>query len=135
MADFGFSTWFHRGERQSILMPISLPWTAPENQRQKFGTLGAKRLDVYSFGMVCLWLILRVKTESLTNAPFNPRATAAQTDDGFLQLAQRLVAKDPRFTTSSKRKLTDFFGMSLSTDSQKRTSDWASLLGLLVPDR
>ena len=57
VADFGYSTLIV-GESGKVILPKSRPWNAPEHLFGEFNAQEAKRTDVYSFGMLCLWLLL-----------------------------------------------------------------------------
>ena len=56
VTDFGYST-LTVGESGKVLLPKSRPWNAPEHHRGEFKTQEAKKTDVYSFGMLCLWVL------------------------------------------------------------------------------
>lgn len=129
VADFGFSTRFQCDDAL-ISLPRSAPWSGPEHQGQKFQALEAKRMDIYSFSMLCLWLIFGA--ESFTTIPVT---TADHGEDGLSIWVSRLVAKESRFTTDTKDNLTQFFRSSICFDPLKRTINWGYLLSLLAPDR
>ncbi|KAK4182090.1 hypothetical protein QBC35DRAFT_550149, partial [Podospora australis] len=64
VADFGFAARFQRSPDGSddvyrLRLPISVPWNAPEQDRlaREFVLQEAKDIDVYSLGLVCLWLL------------------------------------------------------------------------------
>ncbi|KAL8646584.1 MAG: hypothetical protein Q9226_006798 [Calogaya cf. arnoldii] len=60
LCDFGYSSLFaNENETFEIDLPLSTPWHAPELDRNRFGlsVLEAKRTDIYSAGLVCLWLL------------------------------------------------------------------------------
>jgi serine/threonine protein kinase len=71
VADFGFATV---ASRNKVDVAISTPWVAPEvGSRDDGHTLEqAKKTDVYSFGMLCLWLIFREKLEHMESAIRKP---------------------------------------------------------------
>ena len=56
VADFGYSTRY-ASPNEAIYMPISRPWTAPEWHHRGFMPAQAAKMDVYSFGMLALWLL------------------------------------------------------------------------------
>ena len=56
VADFGYST-LTVGESGMVFLPKSRPWNAPEHHFGGFIAQEAKKTDVYSFGMLCLWLL------------------------------------------------------------------------------
>jgi serine/threonine protein kinase len=56
VTDFGYSTRFaHKDDL--INMPKSRPWNAPEHDRDRFTPVQAQRMDVFSFGMLCVWVL------------------------------------------------------------------------------
>lgn len=59
LCDFGFSTLFASEQISPVDLPISTPWHAPGLDDTQFGlsVLEAKRADIYSVGLVCLWLV------------------------------------------------------------------------------
>ncbi|KAL8840333.1 MAG: hypothetical protein Q9170_001348 [Blastenia crenularia] len=56
VADFGYST-VHATDKDLIQMPRSLHWTAPEWHHRGFSFEQAKKMDVYSLGLLVLWLL------------------------------------------------------------------------------
>ncbi|KAH8896841.1 kinase-like protein [Thozetella sp. PMI_491] len=57
VADFGYSAW-HASGSERIELPRSWPWYAPEcDEYPEFTVQQALRADVFSFGMLCLWLL------------------------------------------------------------------------------
>ena len=58
VTDFGYSVMFRHPD-SLIRMPKTPFWVAPE-WRRRYSTdfAGAKKMDAYSFGLLCLWLLL-----------------------------------------------------------------------------
>lgn len=58
VTDFGYSSRFS-SEDDRFALPRSEPWSAPEVTRaaQKFKPSQARKADVFSFAMLCLWLL------------------------------------------------------------------------------
>jgi serine/threonine protein kinase len=52
VTDFGYSSY-----ETLVKVPRSPPWEAPEWHPRWFNLENAKRMDVYSFGLLCLWLV------------------------------------------------------------------------------
>lgn len=52
MTDFGYSC-YGMGDNDAVSLPQSAPWHAPEYHEGDVTLLGAKKVDVYSFGLVC----------------------------------------------------------------------------------
>ncbi len=57
VSDFGFSALATTDE--CITVARTRPWNGPEWHHRGFTLSGAKKLDVYSFGMLCLWLLFK----------------------------------------------------------------------------
>jgi hypothetical protein len=67
MMDFGYSTI---GVDEHIRLPISEPWQAPEWEKGRgWRKNEAKRMDVFSFGMVCVWLLFEPYLSSSLGLP------------------------------------------------------------------
>lgn len=58
VADFGFATCF-QSHNDLISMPKSEPWNAPERHDRHIKGEQGKQMDVYSFGMLCFWLVFK----------------------------------------------------------------------------
>ena len=56
VTDFGYST-LTVGESGKVILPKSRPWDAPEHHYGEFTEHEAKKTDVFSFGMLCLWVL------------------------------------------------------------------------------
>ncbi|KAJ6439093.1 mutator-like element [Purpureocillium lavendulum] len=69
VADFGFSTQFIR-EDDLIRMPKSGIWCAPEWHHRGFRPEAARKMDIFSFGLVCVWML------------FGDNLTKSSRDDG-----------------------------------------------------
>jgi serine/threonine protein kinase len=54
--DFGYSTRFVN-EDDFISVPKSWPWSAPEHDYDRLKPAQARKMDVFSFGMLCLWIL------------------------------------------------------------------------------
>jgi serine/threonine protein kinase len=118
--DFGYSTRY-MNEDQRLKLAISTPWNAPENidTSLKWNFDDAKNTDIFSFGMVCLWLLFEpyfsesAPTErsgySLRRAKEEPRTCAHQ-----------LLASETALKESAKNALAEFFDSSLCHDPKER---------------
>ena len=152
VADFGFSTYF-QVEQDLVKIPKSVPWNAPEHHGRHFYPQGAKAMDVYSFGMLCLWLLFGVESPKTMSLPlrtvndsqsfsFEAQDWSQKEDlllawkrDRLLELAIQLVAEHGNFATKMRGNLTRFFQSSLCFDPQMRIVDWDRLLSFLAPAR
>jgi serine/threonine protein kinase len=50
--DFGYSSF-----ESLVKIPRSFPWEAPEWHSRYFNRETAKKMDIYSFGLLCLWIL------------------------------------------------------------------------------
>ncbi|KAL8904836.1 MAG: hypothetical protein Q9171_006900 [Xanthocarpia ochracea] len=152
VADFGFATCF-QGHNDSIAMPTKEPWDAPEYHDRSFKPEKAKQMDVYSFGLLCFWLIF--KAGSSVDLPLSIDTNLEsgrffsferiQPKQNLLQLWRRdsrlsewvcwLVHRDGQFDDDTKTDLESFFRSTLAFEPQSRCTEFDQLLGLLVPDR
>lgn len=126
VADFGFSTWF-RHDNDRILMPISAPWTAPENQGQAFSFSEAKRLDVYSFSMLCFWFLFSV--------PVPPETATRDRSEKLVEVATRHVHESHYLQSETRDALAELFRSGLCYDAWMRTSNMDHFLRVLAPNR
>ncbi|KAK3384638.1 hypothetical protein B0T24DRAFT_568008 [Lasiosphaeria ovina] len=141
VTDFGYSTRCY-DDQDLVKVPESVPWTAPEHHTRHFLASGARKMDIYSFGVVCLWLLFEGiplnSTAGLgadTTSSFKDVLMNRANGEGFLQLSLEVVGQDGRFSNATKGNLNQFFASTLAKDANKRNSDLNHLLHLLVPNR
>lgn len=58
VADFGFSS-FDKTDSDLVKVARTEPWEAPEWHPNYFTLREAKQMDVYSFGLICMWLFFK----------------------------------------------------------------------------
>ena len=133
VADFGFSTCLQsRGELLSI--PISEPWNAPEYSDHLFRPESAKKMDIYSFGLLCAWLLFEA---GCPGGFWLPPDTNLESDQYF-SLEPRLsglLREDQRLNSNMKDNLVRFFCSTLAFDPKSRSMELEQLLEVLVPSR
>jgi serine/threonine protein kinase len=151
MADFGYST-LAAGETGKVLLPKSRPWNAPEHHFGEFTVGDAKKTDVYSFGMLCLWIlfgdsplgILQTTAEGTTefisfDAPprFRPRTYLEQLkdDDKVEHVVSEHIESMIGWHTEQRTCLKEFFRSTLQRGPEKRTSDFARLVSYMSNKR
>jgi serine/threonine protein kinase len=129
VCDFGYSTLSARNsEEQQIHLPISTPWNAPEVDRNaRFSLHQAKLADVYSFGVLCLWLLLTDAT------PQNTMHIGKLKEDGELeQFVRGRIGDMPSLGTDQKNGLTSFFACALARDASLRSLDLKRIMEPVV---
>jgi len=130
--DFGYSSRFaHTGERAR--MPTSIPWTAPEQNNYAMPVSTAKKMDAYSFGMLCLWL-LYFSSEQDSGDYANSQHSffrALQRQGPALTLATRLIEEETRLEGDASNSLAELFRLTLDHNPLRRISDFSKFLDLL----
>ena len=141
VTDFGYSTQYF-DDQDLVRVPESVPWTAPEHHTRHFLASRARKMDIYSFGVVCLWLLFEGIPLNSTAAlgaditsSFKDVLVSRANGDGFLEFSLEVVGQDGRFSNDAKARLDHFFASTLAKDPNKRSSNLGQLLHLLVPNR
>ena len=149
MADFGYST-LTAGESGKVLLPKSRPWNAPEHHFGEFKVQEAKKTDVFSFGMLCLWILFgnrlssfqQTTTDGVTgpisfDIPFfRGRPTLLEclkVEDRLEDIANRLLGSmpdlnvDPEYTI----RLKEIFSLTLPHNPGKRACNLERVISFL----
>ena len=119
MADFGYST-LAVGESGTVILPKSSPWNAPEHHFGEFKAHEAKKTDVYSFGMLCLWVIV---------GPISLERLGDEERPEYM--ANHLVESMTGLSGEYRIRLKEIFSLTLPHNPGKRTCDLATVIGLL----
>lgn len=128
VTDFGYSTVF--AGSGGILMPCSTPWVAPEwEEGYEFRFCDAKKMDAYSFGMLCFWLLLFDFP-----GPLNLN-TLRRGDTDMMALANELVERKADLNVLQRQKLSELFSLTLINKPDERTLDFDKILSCLTTQR
>ena len=149
VTDFGYST-LTMGESGTVLLPKSRPWNAPEHHFGEFTAHEAKKTDVYSFGMLCLWVLFgdclsdfsQTTADGVTGLisfdvpSFHYRSTFLEylKGEGKLEyIANNLLESMPGLGSDVEHtvRLKEIFSLTLPHNPGKRTCDLARVIGLL----
>ena len=146
VTDFGYST-LTAGGSGTVSLPKSRPWNAPEHHSGEFKAHEAKKTDVYSFGMLCLWVLFGNRLSDVPqttadgatglisfDAPFFGGLTFLERlkDEGGLEyIANRIVESMPGMNVEYRIRLKEIFGLTLPHNPGNRTCDLARVIGLL----
>lgn len=70
VTDFGYSTRYMK-EGDRIMLPISVPWNAPEIDRinRSWSPDEAKKTDMFSFAALCIWLLFEAELSGRNELP------------------------------------------------------------------
>jgi len=144
VADFGYSARFC-DPNDVVLMPKSIPWNAPEHHHRGFSMPRAKKMDVYSFGALCFWLLFERPGLTFSSPATGPTSERRESlkdlfmehnnEDGLLNLALSLIAEEDSLNGDTSTRLINFFKASLTKDPEDRIEDVSKLVLLLVPER
>jgi serine/threonine protein kinase len=129
LTDFGYSTHL-AGHHENIMMPKSWPWNAPEHHHRGFKPQQAKTMDMFSFGVLSLWIMY--KSYLSGKIPFPPNmswtskymANEAESvdrhtierlkkDDKLTKLSVELLAADTALEEMAKLQLEGIFRIML----------------------
>jgi hypothetical protein len=145
VADFGYSTIVARQD-QAIYLPKTVPWQAPEHHHRGFFLQNAKRLDFYSLGQLCLWLLfepqIRVQTkyseiESGTSAEITAEMMMVEWLQQHIQgqdlitHATQMLHEVSGLVDVQRDSLVQFFNATLAMDPKNRALDVNDLIPLL----
>lgn len=150
ISDFGFSSLAMTDD--CITVPRTRPWNAPEWHHRGFTLKGAKKLDVYSFGMLCLWLLCKDTLFETSREPLpilkewdrvdlftqHPEGFPGRTflevlkaEDQMPILARELLTLNTGLDQERKSKLSKLFLLCLTREPTDRSSDFVEILELL----
>ena len=132
-------------------MPKSIPWTAPEHHF-RCQPAQALRMEVFSFGMLCLWVLFEEDLSAKKLLPLGALGAEPylqkkgekdrsiivleewKNDDKLAFLAQQFVATEQDLDDSKKVALQEFFGATLQCRPDERAADLKQAIGFLAPD-
>jgi serine/threonine protein kinase len=144
VTDFGYST-LATSEDETVFLPKSRPWNAPEHHFGEFKVVEAKKTDVYSFGMLCLWVLLgsmpiqRSSTEYMFDTSTGPFTSLENLkyDDKVEHLANQLMELVPLAGLNLENRilLKEIFSWTVQRRPERRTSDLKRVVGLLRNER
>ena len=151
VADFGYSS-LTAGESGKVLLPKSRPWNAPEHHFGEFKTQEAKKTDVYSFGMLCLWFLFGNRLSDVPQTTADGTAELISFDVPFFlspptlleclknedrveDIANHLVGLMPGLDVECTIRLKEVFSSTLPHNPERRTCDLTRVIDLLGQKR
>ena len=129
--DFGYSTLFAT-DKDLVTMPDSGIWTAPERHHREFFPEKAKKMDAYSFGMLCLWLLC-YNTESKTDHSF--RQDFKESSEKGIGSIFELLEDAEGLEDEDRHSVQKLFSITLARDPDQRLSNFNELLPFLSSNR
>lgn len=143
VADFGYSTIYTNSD-STMTVSRTAPWNAPEVEKQKNGYVptDAIRTDIFSFGMLCLWVLFRgeVANQFGTTLDFTDDREFPESNSGSLfktitslkdqdrlrHFCQSLI-RSLSWEPSQKENLTKLFELTLSPLPLDRVGSFRTL--------
>ncbi|KIV99995.1 uncharacterized protein PV09_08352 [Verruconis gallopava] len=128
VVDFGYSGLsLLRSEDSKFQLPISRPWNAPEltECNSEFSLDGARKADIYSFGLLCLWILFYDRFESVQgdNCASMEDLEWIETlkeNDLLYSFAAECSENVENLSTDEIEGLVQFFGWTLATEPYQR---------------
>jgi serine/threonine protein kinase len=130
IADFG-SSMIGQEEEDMYSLPHSGIWSAPEYHHRKISIAAAKKMDAYSFSLICLWLLLDEPHGAIDG---DSSTTVLRQSCDFIARAHDLVTSLDLENEASQR-LGCLFETTLADDPLKRIIDVQAMPKLLDPNR
>ena len=127
ITDFGYSTLFAT-DNDLVTMPKSDLWTAPEHHHRQVRPTQARKMDIYSFGMLCLWLLFY---NIGSNRDGNFKKDLKETHLGVYHYGFQKIRETADPTLQGRGKIRRLFSLSLSQDPAERARDFGDLIELL----
>ncbi|OCK76319.1 TPR-like protein [Lepidopterella palustris CBS 459.81] len=125
VSDFGYSSMVPG--TGSVYLPRTKPWYAPEWHHRAFPLLQAVKMDIFSYGLLCLWILF----QDVQDFPTMNDLEVIKGKKGLLDLSDRLIANAIGLCTMEKTNLGSFFRLTLAYDQDARTDDFSALIQLL----
>ncbi|KAL9120619.1 MAG: hypothetical protein Q9187_002827 [Circinaria calcarea] len=148
VADFGFSTLVSSDGMANLA--CSVPWYAPEYHPRKFTFLAAQKADMFSFGMLCLWLLFKndllemskelllwpeteeISLLSVTMPKEHEMMEHLKSKKELISSAHHFLELNAVLNDSEKINLKKFFSLTLANDPNMRALNFLQLLPLLT---
>lgn len=139
LTDFGYSTRF-ADDNENIAMPKSWPWCAPEHHHRGFKPDQAMNMDMFSFGVLTLWIMYKPYLSGANSLPPNMAWASKyvvhhaecgdletidnlKNNEKLAKFSQGLVEVDLGLEDAAKLQLEGFFGVMLLCDPVAREAE------------
>ncbi|KAH8589486.1 kinase-like domain-containing protein [Bisporella sp. PMI_857] len=149
VTNFGYSTKFEN-EDEFFHVLKSSPWSAPEHVRDKFTPAQTQKMDVFSFAMLCLWVVFEQYLSGIV--PFPQEAHWAEKyfqgkegrhlskriledlkqRDELVILSRQLIMAERDLDDDRKQALERFFCASLTCNPNERETNFSQSLSRLI---
>ena len=144
LAGFSYAGWATNNKKDTLTKPPqSWLWDPPEYHHRGFNVLGARKLDMCSFGMLCLWLLLfdrpssshlvpTARYESQTWPLDDPKLLdSMKHEDTLRDFAGYLVKSDRSLPADQRENLERFFMAALARDPERLALNFEDLTSVM----
>lgn len=144
LAGFSYAGWATNNKNDTLMKPPqSWLWNRPEYHYRGFNVLGARKLDTYSFGTLCLWLLFFDRPSSSHSVPtvgYETQTwpldgsncwTAWKHKDTLRDFAGHLVKSDRNLPADQRETLERFFMAALARGSEQRALNFEYLISVM----
>ena len=142
VTDFGYSTLFTTDSELIVMPGLSKVWKAPEWHHRGILPIQARKMDAYSFGLLCLWLLFYNKAASQDHDfkrdvgdHHNFERYVEDPQKELSHYASELLEATTDLEIWEKQNMQKVFRSTLAQDPVERTADFTELLELLSPYR
>jgi hypothetical protein len=140
-------------EDELLSVPESQPWAAPEHDRKMFTPAQARKMDIFSFSMLCLWTIFEQYLSGFVPLPQEAKWAERyfqgiegndfglrllmdlKQEDKLVMLAGQLVMAEKDLDNDRKQVLTCFFSASLARNPNLRDANAIRSFDCLTPNQ
>jgi hypothetical protein len=152
VTDFAYSTRI-ANEDELVIVSKSRPWNAPEHDRDEFTPAQARKMDVFSFGMLCLWVMFEQYLSGVTPLPkeahwakkyFHGKGERdlsieilkdLKQEDKLVMFTGHLLMAEKDLDDDKKHALERLLSASLIRDPNRRVAELKQPLSRLVPSQ
>jgi serine/threonine protein kinase len=131
IADFGYSTLVN--PHKLVIASTTPPWSDPTYDGTPVEFDSAKRLDSFSFGRLCLWVLYSLAFLQGNKAAV-PSSMMPQSDDYSLKRANEVLKLIPGLQKSQKTELLHLFNDTLQPDIKLRSTNFRKFADALGAD-
>ncbi|KAK3374187.1 kinase-like domain-containing protein [Lasiosphaeria ovina] len=147
VTDFGFSC-FQAAQNSDLKVARTQPWEAPEWHSRHFSIADAKAMDIYSFGLLCLWILFRHEKLVVLGVPLvtldeaflskdaavtaKVQSLKKRADNSMLSCALGLVSNAIGIDDEYGSRLRRLFNLTLCSDPEQRAQTLDDLIPILA---
>lgn len=138
LSDFGYASMSYNGD-SLLQLPYSPIWTALDYHPRKFRIRDAQKMDVYSYSLICFWLLLGMVIDQTVKPTGHislwnnaPVLEDLKVSGKLIEYAEEtLMYNQSSLEKDRKESILKFFKLTLADKYENRSVSWSVLLYLL----